>query len=124
MYRLNKKQLEEIRKRSDKATVGHWRATLDDPYDRTYVLGAFNGGVTVIADIKGDADAEFIANARQDIPALLEHIAEVEQELREATLIIDRVENLLSKMRYGTEYEVYDEVYRFLYGKGDENDNV
>ncbi|MGR3287951.1 hypothetical protein [Bacillus sonorensis] len=51
-------------------------------------------------------------------------LAEVEQELREATLIIDRVENLLSKMRYGTEYEVYGEVYRFLYGKDDEDDNV
>ncbi|MCY9008326.1 hypothetical protein MOE50_04830 [Bacillus inaquosorum] len=65
-----------------------------------------------VADLIGENERLKAKNAR------------LEQELREATLIIDRVENLLSKMRYGTEYEVYNEVYRFLYEMGDEDDNV
>ncbi|WP_253724031.1 hypothetical protein [Bacillus velezensis] len=119
--KLTKDQLEEIRQRTEAATEGPWRIGKQSPNGLNNI-GTIGGLLT--AQTTNEDDAKYIANARQDIPALLDHIAEVEQELREATLIIDRVENLLSKMRYGTEYEVYGEVYRFLYGKDDEDDNV
>ncbi|WP_047988280.1 hypothetical protein [Alkalihalobacillus pseudalcaliphilus] len=73
---MNAQRLTEIRERAAKATDGAWRATLDDPYYRTYVLGSFNKGVHVIADIKGDNNADFIAHARTDVEDLL---AEVER---------------------------------------------
>ncbi|WP_434599963.1 hypothetical protein [Bacillus sp. PM43] len=119
--KLTKAQLEEIRQRADAATEGPWRIGKQSPNGLNNI-GTIGGLLT--AQTTNEDDAKYIAHARQDIPALLDHIAEVEQELREATLSIDRVENLLSKMRYGTEYEVYGEVYRFLYGKDDEDDNV
>lgn len=129
---ITKEKLEEIRKRAEAATGGKWVAEVNDGLmgHRTYyrvfsdIETEYSEVTFLVHKLENEEDADFIANARQDIPALLDYIAEVEQELREATLIIDRVENLLSKMRYGTEYEVYDEVYRFLYGKGDEDDNV
>ncbi|UUT18404.1 hypothetical protein [Bacillus velezensis] len=119
--KLTKAQLEEIRQRTDAATEGPWRIGKQSPNGLNNI-GTIGGLLT--AQTTNEDDAKYIAHARKDIPALLDHIAEVEQELREATLIIDRVENLLSKMRHGTEYEVYGEVYRFLYGKDDEDDNV
>ena len=83
MTKLSQVELEAIRKRAEATTYGSWYSTLDDPYERTYVLGAFNRGVTVIADIKGDENAEFIAHAREDVPkmveALLQEMAEVER---------------------------------------------
>jgi hypothetical protein len=86
---LTSEELEAIRQRAEAATQGNWRATLDDPYERTYVLGAFNGIVTVVADIKGDADAEFIANARQDVPKLLAEVDRLRKALQEIADIDD-----------------------------------
>lgn len=68
---INVKRIEEIKRLSAEAADGNWRVTLDDPYDRTYVLGAFNRTVTVIADIKGDNDAKFIAESRQFVPDII-----------------------------------------------------
>ncbi|MEC0488122.1 hypothetical protein [Bacillus glycinifermentans] len=121
---MTKDELEAIRQRVEAATESYWAAD-DSEWPgnenlRYWVKTHWDGVAAAVTK----EDADFIANARQDIPELLDYVAEVEQELREATLIIDRVENLLSKMRYGTEYEVYGEVYRFLYGKDDEDDNV
>ncbi|WP_352426966.1 hypothetical protein [Bacillus sp. FSL K6-2865] len=123
--KLTKDQLEEIRQRVEATTKGFWHANIHHEWPgnenlRYWIVTLEDGLAAAVTK----EDAEFIAHARQDIPALLDYISEVEQELREATLIIDRVENLLSKMRSGTDYEVYDEVYRFLYGKGDEDDSV
>ena len=81
---ITTEELEQMKERAEKATAGNWCATLDDPYDRTYVLGAFNGGVTVIADIKGDADAQFLVHAREDVPRL---VAEVERLNRRLALV-------------------------------------
>lgn len=94
---MNTEQLNAIKERAAKATPGNWHVTLDDPYDRTYVLGAFNNEVSVIADIKGDADAEFIANAREDVPALVAEVERLQQEneslKRSLQYIVERREN-------------------------------
>ncbi|WP_113766128.1 hypothetical protein [Bacillus velezensis] len=93
------------------------------------------GGLYIInedgAEREASAEDLFMEPMTEEVKrlrcAVADLIAENERlkaELREATLIIDRVENLLSKMRNGTEYEVYGEVYRFLYEMGDEDDNV
>ena len=79
---MNAEQLEAIRQRAAKATVGPWR--WDNGNDRDATMPVLKSGDDVVMDF-GDAepyyptegippeeaDAEFIANARQDIPALL-----------------------------------------------------
>ncbi|MEK3813081.1 hypothetical protein [Bacillus sp. FSL R7-0685] len=72
----------------------------------------------------GNVYADFIANARQDIPALLEHIAQLERKLAEATLILDRVEDALGNIRFGAINSLYDDVGQFIHEEGDEDDNV
>ncbi|ATN94393.1 hypothetical protein BSP21_046 [Bacillus phage BSP21] len=86
--KLTKDRLEEIRKRSEKAKEGPWKFCGNKwgdlvVYSPTVRGGRNNGGE--IAEIEFTTtqleDADFIANARQDIPALLNHIAELEAEL-------------------------------------------
>ena len=73
---MNAQQLEEIKERVAKATPGEW-----DVFDDIWV--AQGDGLTIgenIAKCEVEADADFIAHARQDVPEL---VAEVER-LREA----------------------------------------
>lgn len=70
--KLTQAQIEGIRKRTEDATPGPWDVktteflTLEDYKIEGVTLSVFE-----------KEDAEFIANARQDIPALLAHIAEL-----------------------------------------------
>lgn len=83
-WRLTLARLKEISDRTNAATVGPWRffsgqQTFDgvyavDPNDLDVVLGW-------LAETSWDADAEFIAHARSDIPALLAEINALHLEL-------------------------------------------
>ena len=68
MNRLTTQELEAIRKRAEQATEGPW------DYSEEYFIGS-RSEVVEVGEAYIDADAEFIANAREDIPKLL---AEVE----------------------------------------------
>ncbi|MCI4129411.1 hypothetical protein [Bacillus haynesii] len=116
---MTKDELEAIRQRAEAATEGEWC----EGYDHYVLIDNFKGSYQTfgVARCARKEDTEFIAHARQDIPALLDHIAEIDRKLRKAELIIGRVEDLLSSIQHGTGYEVYDEVYRFIYEEGDEN---
>lgn len=79
---MNQEQLNAIKQRAEKAEEGMWYLGKKSPN------GLNNIGVKgyMIGQIFDDADAEFIAHAREDVPAL---VAEVER-LREAlTKILD-----------------------------------
>ncbi|MED3231573.1 hypothetical protein [Bacillus velezensis] len=69
--KLTKDQLEVIRQRSEKATEGPWRIGKQSPNGLNNI-GTIGGLLT--AQIKNEDDANFIANAHQDIPKLLDHI--------------------------------------------------
>jgi hypothetical protein len=80
--KLTQKQLEAIRQRVEKATPGPWKysegvgsypATILSEKGEVVAAGDEYYGMT-------ENDANFIAHARTDIPALLDHIAEVETE--------------------------------------------
>lgn len=92
---MKAEELAAIKGRADNATSGNWQATLDDPYERTYVLGAFDGVVTVIADIKGDADAQFIAHAREDIPKLVAEVESLLQQREDLLEVNERIQTQL-----------------------------
>ncbi|WP_396583057.1 hypothetical protein ACFVP7_06535 [Bacillus sp. SG20033] len=102
---LTKNQIEVIRKRAEAATKGPWKV-YDDYCD---TVGAFSGESVARVQTEGKrlSDMEFIANARQDIPALLDHIAKLQGK-------IDLYES------YAQEYDYY----AILNEMGDEDDNV
>lgn len=79
---LSDKQIAEIRERAEKATPGPW---INDGNDVSDNIGRR------ICFIRDDDDADFMANAREDIPALLADrdalAAEVEQLQAERILL-------------------------------------
>ncbi|KKB71735.1 MULTISPECIES: hypothetical protein [Bacillus] len=74
---MTKDQLEAIRKRAEAATEGEWC----EGYDHYVLIDNFKGSYQTfgVARCARKEDTEFIAHARQDIPALLDHIAELNQ---------------------------------------------
>lgn len=96
---MKAEQIEAIRRRAEAATAGPWTyiETTDDIYEMPKLEGAeFTvmsfGDCTTYYPIEGtppgDADADFIANAREDIPALL---AEIERLHESHRVIYDRL---------------------------------
>jgi len=82
--KLTQEQIEEIRKRAEAATPGPWevwRHRYNGYNGWVEEIGV--GGFTADIDIESVEDAEFMAKARQDIPALLAHIAELEEQAAE-----------------------------------------
>jgi hypothetical protein len=110
--RLTNEELAAIRERAEKATPGPWFKESDE-YGNINVYFAWdapNGGNEVVERIDSEDDADFIANARTDIPKLLAHIEalEVENErMKDALIRIDElvdeffnVENIDGKPTY------------------------
>ncbi|MEC3668943.1 hypothetical protein ABEX89_08520 [Bacillus velezensis] len=74
--KLTKAQLEEIRQRAEITTKGYWNANIHHEWPgnenlRYWVVTLEDGLEATVTK----EDAEFIANAHQDIPVLLDHIA-------------------------------------------------
>ncbi|MEC1507037.1 hypothetical protein P9D42_15435 [Bacillus haynesii] len=134
---MTKDELEEIRQRAEAATGSYWSA--DDcewPGNenlRYWVNTHWDG----IAAAVTKEDAEFIAHARQDIPALLDHIAELTSDIARMCPIADLpiVDSLLAEKDYMAEeisdlrrkidlYEAYAQEYDYyaiLNEMGDED---
>jgi hypothetical protein len=84
--RLTQEQLEAIRQRAENATSGPWDVhpslgVCNDCGNLYEVVESQMFFSPVVAELKREEDARFIAHARTDIPALLDHIAELEAEL-------------------------------------------
>lgn len=77
--KLTQEQLEAIRQRAENATPSPWQIATTT--DGAYVLDTDD--MVIAATIERTEDAAFIAHARTDIPALLDHIAELEAEIEE-----------------------------------------
>lgn len=78
--RLTNEQIEAIRKRAEAATEGPWRIGKQSPNGLNNI-GTMGGLLT--AQTLNEADAEFIAHAREDVPALLAEIDRLNGLLRE-----------------------------------------
>lgn len=78
--RLSSERLEEIEQRCLAATAGPWRSLRKEREDDGDMVIA-----TTVADITligvPNFDQDFIANTRQDVPALIEEIKALRREL-------------------------------------------
>lgn len=83
MTKLTARQLEAICKRVEAATGEEW--TDFDEHSGGNVVYEYDrlteGNDSIIAECETAADAEFIANAREDIPALLAEVERLQGEL-------------------------------------------
>lgn len=73
--------VEAIRARANAATAGPWEAYLDPEVERYDPAVCANG--RVVARLEAETewdDVQFIAHARQDIPAMLEEIEALRRE--------------------------------------------
>ena len=86
---MEKQQLDEIRSRCDAATPGPWVIN-------AHMAGVGTGSGICICSNIDKQNAKFIANARQDIPALLD---EVERLTAERNSAIKRAEALERALR-------------------------
>lgn len=67
--------LNRIRKQADAATEGPWMGVCDSDGYLGRVIGP--DGFGIAEDFRDDADAEFIAASRTDVPALLDALEKV-----------------------------------------------
>ena len=134
---LDNAQLEVIRKRTEAATEGPWKWEGDkfgdivvySPVNRGFHN---NGGEIAEMDCGSRLDAEFIAHARSDVPALLaeierlhsyyyEKLGEQMAETISATQIIEKIDSENKQLRktlefYASEHAWQNGVYETVEG--------
>ncbi len=71
---LSDNELSEIKKRAEKATKGPWKAYIEGRDMQSASSFIQTTGKDIELTDATEADYDFIANARQDIPKLLEEI--------------------------------------------------
>ena len=76
---MTRPNISAIRERCEAVSEGEWVSyeAIRFSHLRAYSVRRENGAVEVAGDLFR-VDADFIAHARQDIPALLDYIAEIE----------------------------------------------
>ena len=80
---MDSDRIQEIRARCDAATRGTWKARIYAQATRRNHVIAFRTG-EIVAQSSADCNANFIANAREDIPWLLDQLAASQRRERAA----------------------------------------
>lgn len=93
---MKREELDAIRKRADETSFSS-AYIKGDPWKGYEVKDEGNG--IVIAETSTKADAEFIANARQDVPALLAEVERLRGELETANKAAVSAVGLLGKLQ-------------------------
>lgn len=91
-------ELTAIRERAEAASAGPWVVEDDDGYSHAVIVDEPGfGTMYVCQDLSqghddGLNDAEFIAHAREDVPALLDHAAELQARLDKVRAVRDYID--------------------------------
>lgn len=96
---ITREQRVEWRRLADATTDGSWYAErrADEYYDLTTVYSVFHNGDTMDRDLVAEVaydNAEFIAAAREAVPALLDALDQAERERDEAQAAVQRVREM------------------------------
>lgn len=88
--RMTITELEQIRQRAEAATEGVWRFDGENTVDSEIYLGGIVWRDEVATRLS-DTDGAFIANARQDVPALLTEVETLITEKAAARRMLDEL---------------------------------
>lgn len=108
---MTKTQLQEIKARAERATKGPWRYCPGDSFSAYPAVTVKIDGkwlnLFIAEDQDFEAETEFIAHARTDIPNLLAHIEFLQATITEADLHIEdvcaRADEEINKLRNALE---------------------
>ena len=107
---MNAKQLNAIKERAEKATPGDWKTdehrVYSEKMDDDFICEMWTSF----------ADAEFIANARQDIPQLVAEVERLQQRLSTAESLLSEAHDVLDDV-HCYETGVYVDISKYLYGE-------
>jgi hypothetical protein len=90
---MTDQEIIEIKKRVETATKGPWKSYIegrDHSSGNDFIMTGISENENIWSEGRGtdieltgatDADQDFIANARQDIPRLLEEVARLKEEI-------------------------------------------
>jgi len=104
---ITQTELNAIKERAEKATAGPWRIGMQSPNGLNNV-GTIGGLLT--AQTADEADAEFIAHAREDIPRLVAEIERLNEIIKNYDNTIRNLDALAGSIIYETEYYRYSEM--------------
>lgn len=92
--------LDPIRRREQAATPGPWTVEwdTDDVSDVPFPVSLGPIGYLEHHGANETADVEFIAHARQDVPALLTRVAELETQVAKLTSGLDDAEQYIDEL--------------------------
>lgn len=115
---LTKAEIEAIRERAVKASEGPWQ--LADTYDGPWVLDSDDDIIT--GTVSRIDDADFIANAREDIPKLLAEIERLDNIVAWNVSCVVCVNQLGERWKYDDNYGelICEECYENRYGGDNE----
>lgn len=93
--KMTERELSEIKQRVESASPGPWRSFIegrDHTSGSSFIMTGVGEGQEISDVLRGEdlefpgisgEDQDFIANARQDIPRLLDHISILNREIQE-----------------------------------------
>lgn len=102
---MNAEQLNAIKERAAKATPGPWY------YNRHNEISTPNGAR--LAQTVTGLDATFIANAREDVPALVAEVERLQQQLEKANGLLGWAHDVLDDV-HCYETDVYEEISEYF----------
>ncbi len=106
---LTQEELEAIRKRAEKATEGNWYCLTMDGV--TYDISSEGTGIELAAAYSA-SDAEFIANAREDIPKLLAEIDRLRNKELEYRRMLIRIRDEVVRFGSDIDRDIFDLLYK------------
>ena len=95
MTRLTAQEIEAIRKRAEKASDGDWYSEVSTFENTTEKLTEIAVQPGVAMSVRTEADAEFIANAREDIPFRIKEVEEMKNGIDHVIFLLanENIEN-------------------------------
>lgn len=85
---MTDQELKDIAARCEKATEGTWDHTLNEHKTSKVYLTIKEAGFLPIAEVQVKQDADFIAHARTDIPALIEALKQEREKVESRDKVI------------------------------------
>lgn len=110
---MNAEQLNAIKERAAKATPGPWGWTYEGVDNVVIIQRGTNEIIARLDDETCDKDLYYIANAREDVPALVAEVERLQQQLEKANGLLGWAHDVLDDV-HCYETDVYQEISEYF----------